>query len=167
MDLLVRMVEHHIWLTEELVDHAAKLPDTKLDEPINISVEGVDDDPTIRSLLSRLVGQMDMWNRIIHDQNYDWSVEEHELIPQMRSRLATAGSDFLAEVRRVVGEGRLDETFVDAHATPVQIYTYGGLIAHVLTFAAHRRTLVCGALISAGITDVGNGDPRRWVAEAA
>ena len=39
------------------------------------------------------------------------------------------------------------------------------MIAHVLTFAAHRRTLVCGAFESAGVTDLGNGDPMRWVAE--
>jgi AraC family transcriptional regulator len=41
------------------------------------------------------------------------------------------------------------------------------MIAHVLTFAAHRRTLVCGALIGAGVSDLGAGDPMRWVAEAA
>jgi AraC family transcriptional regulator len=37
----------------------------------------------------------------------------------------------------------------------------------VLTFAAHRHTLVCGALIDEGITDLGDGDPRLWVAEPA
>ncbi len=44
------------------------------------------------------------------------------------------------------------------------MFTYGGMIAHVLTFAAHRRTLVVGALSDAGITDLGYGDPMRWVA---
>jgi hypothetical protein len=39
------------------------------------------------------------------------------------------------------------------------------MIAHVLTFAAHRRTLVAGALHDAGITDLGVGDPIRWVTE--
>ena len=167
MDLLVRMVEHHVWLVGELVDHAAQLDDAKLDEPIVISVEGVDDDPTMRRLLSRLIGQMDMWNQVMHDRPYDWQMEQQESIESMRSRLATAGDQFLAEVRRVVGEGRLDETFVDAHCSPPEIFTYGGMIAHVLTFAAHRRTLVVGALYSAGIRDLGYGDPRKWVADAA
>ncbi len=45
------------------------------------------------------------------------------------------------------------------------MFTYGGLIAHVLTFAAHRRILVLGALESAGHPDLGSGDPRLWVAE--
>ena len=39
------------------------------------------------------------------------------------------------------------------------------LIAHVLTFAAHRRTLVALALDSAGVGHLGWGDPMRWVAE--
>ena len=61
----------------------------------------------------------------------------------------------------------LDETFVDATCDPPRVFTYGGMLAHVLTFAAHRRTLAIGALHSAGITDLGAGDPMRWVAEAA
>jgi AraC family transcriptional regulator len=41
------------------------------------------------------------------------------------------------------------------------------MIAHVLTFAAHGRTLVCGALAKAGIADLGAGDPMQWVGGAA
>ncbi|MHB8958114.1 MAG: hypothetical protein ACYDAN_00610 [Candidatus Limnocylindrales bacterium] len=47
------------------------------------------------------------------------------------------------------------------------MYTYGGLIAHVLTFAAFRRILVLGALYRAGVTDLEAGDPRKWVADRA
>lgn len=42
-----------------------------------------------------------------------------------------------------------------------QFFTYGGMIAHVLTYAAYRRTLVVGALSSAGITDL-EDDPLAW-----
>ncbi len=167
MDLIVRMVEHHVWLLGEMVDRAARLDDKALDKRIELSVEDIDEDQTIRSLLSRLIGQMDMWNNVIHDRPYDWEVEKHESIASLRSRLASVGPAFLAEVRRVTSENRLDETFVDAHCEPPEIFTYGGLIAHVLTFAAHRRVLVLGALESAGIADLGAGDPRKWVAEAA
>ena len=47
------------------------------------------------------------------------------------------------------------------------MFTYGGMIAHVLTFAAHRRTLVVLALGKHGVEDLGWGDPMRWVAEPA
>jgi AraC family transcriptional regulator len=164
MDLLNKMVEHHVWLVGEMVDRSATLSDETLDTPIELSVEGVDDDPTLRSLLSRLIGQMGMWNAAIAMRAYDWDVEKHESIDSMRSRLAEEGATFLTQVHQVTEEGRLDETFVDALCEPPEMFTYGGMIAHVLTFAAHRRTLVAGALSYAGITDLGSGDPMRWVA---
>ena len=81
--------------------------------------------------------------------------------------MALEGPTYLSHVRDVVEAGRLDDTFVDALCEPAEVFTYGGMIAHVLTFAAHRRTLVAGALIDAGIADLGAGDPMRWVARTA
>jgi AraC family transcriptional regulator len=167
MDLLTRMVEHHVWLVGELLTRAERLPDDVLDAPVEISVDGIDDDPTLRSLLSRLVGQLAMWDAATHDRPYDFEVERNESVAGMRARLAEAGPAFLDQVRAVVDDGRLDETFVDTTCDPPRVFTYGGMIAHVLTFAAHRRTLVLGALADAGVTDLGAGDPMRWVAEHA
>ena len=130
-------------------------------------MEGVDDDPTLRSLLSRLVGQMGMWNAALAMRVYDWDVERAESVASMETRLSAEGATFVGHVREVVDAGRLDDTFVDALCDPPEVFTYGGMIAHVLTFAAHRRTLVAGALIDAGVTDLGAGDPMRWVAEPA
>ena len=167
MDLLIKMVEHHIWLVGEMVGRAATLDDRQLDAPIEVSVEGIDDDPTIRGLLSRLVGQMEMWTQTIAGRPYDFAIERHEPMPELQARLERVAPAFLAEVRNAVDGGRLDDTFIDALCDPPETFTYGGMIAHVLTFAAHRRTLVLGALASAGITDLGAGDPAKWVAEAA
>jgi AraC-like DNA-binding protein len=165
MDLLTKMVEHHVWLVGEMIGYAGRLPPGELDKPIELSVD--DDRQTLRSLLSRLIGQMDMWNRAIANQEYDWSLENNESVAAMRERLARVGPAFLAEVRDVVANGRLDETFVDALCEPAEVYTYGGMIAHVLTFAAHNRTLVVLALKKAGVGELGWGDPMRWVAAPA
>ena len=124
-----------------------------------------EDQQTIRTLLSRLVGQMGMWNAALAQREYDWSFEQHESVESLRSRLADEGPTYLGHVRAVCDEGRLDDTFVDALCDPAEVFTYGGMIAHVLTFAAHRRTLVALALDAAGIGDLGWGDPMRWVAE--
>lgn len=162
MELLTKMVEHHIWLTGEMVRLAERLTDDQLDEPIEVSVDG--DRQTIRSLLSRLVGQMGMWNAAMASRDYDWSVEEHETLASMRDRLAVEGPAFLAQVAEVVEEDRLDDTFVDALCEPAEVFTYGGMVAHVLTFAAHRRTLVVLALARHGVEELGWGDPMVWVA---
>lgn len=167
MDLMNKMVEHHVWLVGEILERAGRLTEEQLDAPIQVSVEGVDDDPTLRSLLSRLVGQMDMWNAAMESRAYDFAVERGESLASIRSRLRDAGPVFLDHAREVIEANRLDETFVDGVCDPPEVFTYGGMLAHVLTFAAHRRTLAIGALHSAGITDLGAGDPMRWVAAAA
>ena len=161
MDLLQRMVEHHVFVLGQFVEAAATLPDDVLDRPIELSVAGIDDHPTTRSLLSRLVGQLDMWNAAVESRGYDFSVERDESICSMKQRLAEAGPRFLATVR----DADFDETFVDAVCDPPQVFTYGGMVAHVLTYAAHRRILVHGALEDAGLTEI-DGDPMLWVAAA-
>jgi len=163
MDLLTKMVEHHVWLTGEMVRVAERLTEEQLDQPIVLDVD--DDEQTIRSLLSRLVGQMGMWNAALANRDYDWSVEENESLSSLRQRLAVEGPTYLAHVRDVVEDGRLDDSFVDALCEQPEVFTYGGMIAHVLTFAAHRRTLVALALGSHGIEDLGWGDPMLWVAQ--
>jgi AraC-like DNA-binding protein len=167
MDLLHRMVEHHIWLVGEMLIRADTLSDDTLDTPIELSVESLDDEPTLRSQLARLVGQMAMWNAAIAGDEYDLGSEQGQSIACMRKRLAEAGPTFLENVDTLVHEDRLDEIFVNAICAPPDVFTYGGMIAHVLTFAAHRRTLVCGALMESGIKDLGAGDPMLWIGEAA
>lgn len=166
MDLMTRMVEHHIWLTGEILRCAERVTDAQLDESIVINVDDDPDPSTLRRLLSRLIGQMGMWNAALENREYDWSVEENESLSSMRQRLAVEGPTFLTQVRDVVESGRLDDTFVDALCQPAEVFSYGGMIAHVLTFAAHRRTLAVLALDKYGVTDLGWGDPMRWVADA-
>jgi hypothetical protein len=74
------------------------------------------------------------------------------------------GPQFLDRVRDVATGNRLAETFVDATCTPAQVFSYGGMIAHVLTYAAHRRTLVTGALATAGLPAM-DDDPIGWVTQ--
>ena len=51
-----------------MLDRAERLADDVLDRPIEISVEGIDEAPTLRTLLSRLVGQMAMWDAVTHER---------------------------------------------------------------------------------------------------
>ncbi|WP_084678598.1 helix-turn-helix domain-containing protein [Actinopolymorpha alba] len=166
MNMLVTMVEHHVWLVGEMLARAETLRADQVDAPIELSVEGVDDEPTMRSLLSRLVGQLEMWSAAIQGREYDFAVEHPEDIAHLRARLAEVGPTFLTQVRDVCEQGRLDEAIV-CPGDQVEVYTFGAVIAHVLTFAAHRRTLVAGALHDAGFTDLDGGDPIRWITHRA
>ena len=166
MELVMTMFDHHVWAVGKMIDLAGDLNDEQLDAPIVLSVEGVDDDPTIRSLLSRLVGQMAMWNASMESRPYDWDIERNEQLTSMRVRLDHEGGRFKHRAAELVEDGRLDETFVNATCDPPETFSFGGVLAHVLTFAAHRRTLVTGALISAGVdVDLVTADPRAWLSD--
>jgi hypothetical protein len=162
MDVLTRMVDHHLWLVGEIVDRTGHVDDDTLDRPIELSVEGIDEDPTLRRVTDKLVYQLEMWVT---------AVEGGTAMPPpgdttsagMRRRLEDVSPRFRALVLEPVEGGRADETFVDAVCDPPETFTYGGIVAHVLTFAAVRRTMAIGALESAGIPDLGTGDPMRHV----
>lgn len=151
MDPLTRMVENHIWMTGEMIERAARLTDDQLDAPIGFTAY---DDKTLRRLLSRIVGQLDLWTSTIVGKRYDFSIEHDEDVAALRERFAEVAPSFLATVDDVVSSGRLDETVDNTVREPLKAFTYGEMIEHVLTFAAHNRTVALLTLKKAGVTDL-------------
>jgi AraC family transcriptional regulator len=165
MDLMTRMIEHHVWLTAEMLERAGRLTDQQLDAPIEVPIGTIDDDMSIRSVLGRIVGQLAQWNAAVEQRPYDFAQERGKSVSRLRRELTEQGPAFLAQVRTTVEEGRLDDTFLDLTCDPPRVFTYGGMVAHVLTFAAVRRLVVLGAYENLGITDLDAGDPAPWLAE--
>lgn len=163
VDLVVEMVEHHVWLVGELVDRAWLVSDDDLDQVSDRSVEGIDGG-TLRWALSRLVGQMEMWNAAVHEVDYDFAIEVDESVTSMRRRLDRVGPEFVDNVSRLAATGRFDETFVEAFSPTPQVLSYGAMVAHVLTFAAHHRLFALSRLRECGVSDLGFGDPKHWFA---
>ncbi len=162
MDVLSTMYDHHVAVTGQILDRIATLDDDLLDAPM-LTVEGIDDPQTLRTTSARLVTQLEMWVS---------SLEGGTTMPDaagasavdLRHRLEAAAPRFRELVVDPIVEGRADDTFVDAMCEPPETFTYGGVFAHVLAFAATRRTLAIGALDSAGVNDLGSGDPMQFVA---
>jgi len=94
---------------------------------------------------------------------YDHSQEQDESIGSMRARLQRAGRDFVEYVRDVCANDRFGETYVDATGPTPYVFTAAGMIGHVLTYAAYRRTVVVSALEAAGAGEVAD-DPLEWFA---
>jgi AraC family transcriptional regulator len=162
MDVLTGMIDHHLWLVGEIIDRSGRVDDEALDRPIDLSVESIDERPTLRRVTDKLVYQLEMWVTAVEGGN---AMPPHgdTTSAGMRRRLDRVTPRFRELVLEPVLAGRADETFVDAVCDPPETFTYGGIVAHVLTFAAVRRTMAIGALESAGIADLGSGDPMRHV----
>ena len=161
VNFVAELTDHHVQVLGQLIDRASELSDGQLDAVIELPVEAIDERPTIRSLLSRLVGQLAMWHAAMMNHPYDFDLERDETIVSMRRRLEDDGVEFARYVRRASEQEGLDETFVDATGREPYVFTAAGMIAHVLTYAAYRRTLLVGALASAGAAEV-DDDPLTW-----
>lgn len=153
MDLTDRLLQHDLWLTGRLLDAAEQLAAGQLSEPLDV------EDETIGSMLERLVWSKEMWNAAVEGRPMP---ERREGSPEcLRKRLGVAGPAFLEIVRDVRARGSWDTAFVDATCEPPESFTYGGMVAHVLTHSAHRRNVVLEALQRHGV-DVADSDPLAW-----
>jgi uncharacterized damage-inducible protein DinB len=160
MDVLQQLVDHHVDSLRAIIERLRKLPDGRLDEPIAISVETIDGEQTLRSLVNAMVTQEEHWLSAL--RGGDWPDESDQTVPGLRARHAVAGRDYRAMVTDAIAEERLGDTFVDTTCGDdvASAHTIGATIAHVITFAAVRRTLAVGALETAGTPDDALADPR-------
>ena len=163
VDLVVEMVEHHVWLVGELVDRAHQVFDHDLDLQAERSVTGTDG-ATLRSALTRLVDQMERFHAVVHDGDQDVAAPEPASVSSLRHRLDRVGPELVDDVSMLAATGRFDETFVNAFSPTPEVLSYGAMVAHLLTFAAHDRLLALARLRDCGVGDLAFGDPQHWFA---
>jgi AraC family transcriptional regulator len=170
MDLTDRMLEHDLWLTRRLIDEAAALPARKLDEPVPVPTGPPhawfeDGEPTVRSMLERLIYSKEIWTAALagREQPARGGTE----IEELRERHERSGEEFARVVRDIRDRGAWDTAFVDALCDPPQTFTFGGMVAHVVTWSAHRSRVIVGALTNLGAQHLGTGDPLEWERQAA
>ena len=163
MDLTERMTQNDAWWTKRLLDKAGSLKDTQLDAPLPapqspLPFEGPE--RTLRALLNRIVSTKEMWMAAVHRRALPAQADES--VAGLLRRCDAAYGEFAAVVRGVRDENRWDELFVDAVCEPPETFTYGGMIAHVLTFSSHRIVAAIRAMQQMGVSDLGYGDPIEW-----
>jgi AraC family transcriptional regulator len=113
MDVLIKMFVHHLFLVGEIVDRTGQLDHDVLDCRVEMSIEGIDRDPTLRGLTTRLVGELEMWIAAIEGETAIPSYGDTS-VAGLRDRLEHVGPLFRDCVLTPIQEGRADETFVDA-----------------------------------------------------
>jgi len=161
MDPTDLMLEHDQWLTSSLIDAAGRLPEATVDQPVPLApASGAFGEPaTIRSMLDRLVWTREMWTAAVAGrtlaEGQDTSIEA------LRRRWQAAGAEFRRLVGQVREQGGWDQAFVDATCDPPQTFTFRGMLAHVLTWTAHRRMLLVAALRTHE-AEIPHSDPISW-----
>jgi AraC-like DNA-binding protein len=163
MDLSDRLVEHDHWHTVRLLEQAAALSEEALDRPVRPglvvhSFEGPE--PDLRTMLDRIVFTKEVWTAAIGGR--DFPGERDRSIAGQTARLAAVQPQFNALVRRIRDRNEWDDVFVDALCTPPVSFTFGSVIAHILTVSMQRRQTVVDVLRELGVADVETRDPIEW-----
>ena len=87
-------------------------------------------------------------------------VSGQDVFDGLRRRLDEAGGEFAELVRGIRDRQAWDTAFVDATCDPPETFTFGGAVAHVLTWDAYRRHVLAATLRDRGV-DV-SADPIAW-----
>jgi AraC-like DNA-binding protein len=163
MDLSDRLVEHDHWHTARLLEQAATLPDEALDRQVRPGLvvhEFEGPEPDVRTMLERIVFTKEVWTAAIGGR--DIPPRGQRSIADLRARLSAVQPQFTALVRRIRDRNEWDDVFVDALCTPPVSFTFGSVIAHILTVSVVRRQTVIGVLSELGVPDAESRDPIEW-----
>ena len=161
-DLTERLVGHHLDRTRELLELAATLPAADLARPLRpgfVAVWFEGEEASAGEMAERLVFTLEVWVAAITGTAAP-APGSGPLLP----RFDRAAVGFERVARRIRDRGAWDDAFVDALCEPPQSFTYGGVLAHVLSYGAVRREALASVLTDLGASVPTSGDPIEWEA---
>ncbi|WP_210496002.1 AraC family transcriptional regulator [Patulibacter sp. SYSU D01012] len=158
-DLTERLLRHHLERSRDLLALAAALRPADRERPLRPGLVVMDlegPEPSAGLMAERLVGTLEVWTAALAGE------EEPAREGPLLSRFDAVAPAFAAHARRIRDDGAWDDAFVDALCEPPQAFTYGGVLAHVLTYGAVRREALAAVLAELGAPVPDTADPILW-----
>ncbi len=160
---LDHLVHHDLDDTRALIDAVKGLPDDAYRRTVRpgqrvLWFDG--NDESVAEVLEHQVFTKEVWLAAILGE--DFPDDRRDDPAALLERHERAASRWLAMLRDMERRDAWDDRIVDALCDPPESFVLGSIVAHVLTFAAHRRQLVRAMLGELGV-DVGSGDPIDWL----
>lgn len=166
MDPTSLLLHHDLDDTRELLTLAERLTAEQFrrvrGDSVALEWDGPDD--SIATALHHLIRTKEAWLASI--EGADQPTYGPDDLPALRRRLDEVGPRWLDAVREIDRRGGWGDTLIDALCDPPESFVLGSVIAHTLTYAAHRRLLVRQWLrseLADGSTDIDSGDPIIWL----
>jgi len=163
MDLTDRLLSHDAWVTERVLERAAQLADAELDREIwrgHVVFRFDGPEGSVRALLANHVFAKEVWVAAMSGTGFPRGGDK--TVAALRTRHEVAAQRLREIVCGVRDRGEWDDAFVDALCDPPQSFSYGAVIAHIVSHAAHRRAMLLAALRELGVAQVDSGDPIDW-----
>jgi AraC family transcriptional regulator len=162
------MVAHDIADTAYLIGEAATLTKEQWLEEISpgqVVLEWDGAEPGVGAVLGAVVWSKEVWMATIvgHDFPARESTQPEQTTPErLAAHHEELASRWSAMISDYAEQGRLGDTVIDALCDPPESFQLYGIVAHVLTYSAHRRQLARTMLARHGVT-TRTGDPLDWM----
>lgn len=158
------MVHHDLDDTRALLDLAKQLPDADYRREVRPVLTWEGDETSVARILERQVFTKQVWLAAVLGE--DFPPERPDDPATLIARHDEVAPRWLEMVRDVDRRGAWDDRIVDALCEPPESFVLGSIVAHVLTYSAHRRLGVRGMLRDLGV-EVDEGDPINWLRRRA
>jgi AraC family transcriptional regulator len=165
-DISQLMVAHDVADTAYLIDQASQLTKEQWAEQISPGQMILDWDgpePSVGAVLGAIVWTKEVWLATIEGRDFpSREATQSSTARQLAVHHADLGKRWAAMVSEYAAQGRLGDTVIDALCDPPESFQLYGIVAHVLTYSAHRRELARTMLARHGIS-TRRGDPLEWM----
>lgn len=167
-DISRLMVAHDVADTAYLIDQAAALSKEQWADDISPGQQVLEWDgpePSVGAVLGAIVWTKEVWLATIEGRDFPERTAtqpESCTAAQLAEHHTDIANRWSAMISEYSAAGRLGDTVIDALCDPPESFQLYGIIAHVLTFSAHRRGLARAMLGHHGIR-TGHGDPLEWM----
>jgi AraC-like DNA-binding protein len=163
MDLIALQVHHDVDDTAHLIRLAGRLSEEayrRVRSPGRTVLEWDGPEESVAAVLDHLVRAKEMWLASI--DGADLPERGADGLEALAERHTRAGTRWIAAVDDIGRRGAWGDRLIDALCDPPESFVLGSVVAHVLTFSAHRRQLVRHMLRAEGL-EVDHGDPIEWL----
>ncbi|QLY34603.1 DinB family protein [Nocardia huaxiensis] len=167
MDPTTLLVHHDIEDTRELLSAASKLSEeqyrrVRIPDFTVETFRGTEE--SIATVLEHLIESKEVWLAAIDGE--DLPGAQSGAIDDLVRRHDRVTARWLDTIREIDQRGGWDDTLIDALCDPPESFVLGSVIAHVLSYSAHRRHLVRYWLHTeypGTAIELGAGDPIDWL----
>lgn len=160
------LLVHDVADTEYLIERAAVLSETQWMQAISPGQVVLDWDgpePSLAAVLGAIVWTKEVWLATIEGRDFPpRSVTSEATAAQLAAHHEVIGKRWTTVISEYAAAGRLADTVIDALCDPPESFQLYGIVAHVLTYSAHRRGLARAMLTRHGV-ETDRGDPLEWM----
>ncbi|MDV3128594.1 helix-turn-helix domain-containing protein [Mycobacterium sp. 21AC1] len=160
------MLVHDVADTAYLIETAAQLSESQWVQEVSPGQVVLDWDgpePSVATVLGAIVWTKEVWLATIEGRDFpSRATTAQTTAKQLADHHDAIGKRWTTLISEHSAAGRLADTVIDALCDPPESFQLYGIVAHVLTYSAHRRNLARAMLGRHG-ADVDRGDPLEWM----